>query len=397
MKAADSNPRLEREFGSDSRPRAPPPPILSEPIDRCTTPIVRIMPIRLLSPTAKRGCVVTEWDPVRPSLARIDDGRLRGPDERRRGHGAGHSGPFRVSSAQAARRYVVVGVVLRLTERVPPIQRIAATGRGRAEPPRDQAACFYPCTFEEPNSYLLRRHRGERRRTDSTSAGCSLNADKHDPRAAGRVVTEATVLIMASARPGSQPDAAARASSAIRSWQVVGRPIAGARARCRLRGTAFRETAALLAGNGASAQPLPVRVVRFQPRKPTRGLDDEEAAVVEATTSLHREQYEHSRQARSYLRKRGIDGAKACDLRIGYADGGLARHLRERRLDFDAAQRLGLLTGDRVPPGYEAKGRTSRSSTSIGSPSSRRRMSSAVLRDGATPNRARNSRNRSTK
>ena len=132
----------------------------------------------------------------------------------------------------------------------------------------------------------------------------------------------------------------------------------------RLRGTAFSETAALLAGNGASAHPLPARVVRFPSRRSTRGLNDEEAAVVEAATSLYRERYEHSRQARSYLGKRGIDGATASHLLVGYADGGLVRHLRDRGLSLDAAHRLGLLTGGRdtlagriVVPDIDATGR----------------------------------------
>jgi len=57
-------------------------------------------------------------------------------------------------------------------------------------------------------------------------------------------------------------------------------------------------------------------------------------------------------------------GATACDLRVGYADRGLARNLRDRGLSLDAAQRLGLFAGDRdtlagriVVPDIDATGR----------------------------------------
>ncbi|MEZ4503124.1 MAG: CHC2 zinc finger domain-containing protein [Dehalococcoidia bacterium] len=132
----------------------------------------------------------------------------------------------------------------------------------------------------------------------------------------------------------------------------------------RLDGTAFKETAALLAGNG-HARSLPANVVRFPSPRSVRQPDGEEVAVIEAAASLYREQCERSRRARSYLAKRGIDADTATRLRLGYADGGLARHLRDRKLSLDTAHRLGLLTGGGrdtlagriVVPDLDAEGR----------------------------------------
>ena len=131
----------------------------------------------------------------------------------------------------------------------------------------------------------------------------------------------------------------------------------------RLRGTPFRETAALLA---AVAPVPPANVVPL--RRPARypAITADEAAVVEAAAQLYREQLRRSRHARRYLAKRGIDEASAASARVGYAGGGLARTLRDRRLNLDAARRLGLLAGDRdtfegriVVADLDAEGRAS--------------------------------------
>ena len=113
----------------------------------------------------------------------------------------------------------------------------------------------------------------------------------------------------------------------------------------RLHGTSFRETAALLAGSagrgrssGAAPPPL---------RRPIRAVAADEAAVIEAEASLYAGQYGRSREARSYLRGRGIDDGVASGLRVGFAGGGLARHLERSRLGLETARGLGLLTGDR--------------------------------------------------
>jgi DNA primase len=113
----------------------------------------------------------------------------------------------------------------------------------------------------------------------------------------------------------------------------------------RLRGTDFRETAALLA-DGVS--PRPVNVVPFRaPRTgAARAPADDEAAVIDAAAE-HYARSLQKREALDYLRRRGIDRAIARELRVGYADGGLAHHLRARGLDVGIARDLGLLSGDR--------------------------------------------------
>ncbi len=144
----------------------------------------------------------------------------------------------------------------------------------------------------------------------------------------------------------------------------------------RLRGSAFKETAASLMTAGA-ARVLPSNVVRFPSARGARTIGHDGAAVIEAAVSFYLTRYERSREARSYLAERGVDRNVASRLRLGYADGGLARHLRDRGLSLDAAQQVGLLTGDRealegrtVIPDLDADGRatwlTGRSLTSDG-------------------------------
>ena len=130
----------------------------------------------------------------------------------------------------------------------------------------------------------------------------------------------------------------------------------------RLQGIGFRETAALLAGSagvgrlsGAAPPPL---------RRSIRAVDADEAAVIEAAASLYAGQYGRSPEARSYVRGRGIDDGVASGLRVGFAGGGLARHLERSRLGLETARGLGLLTGDRdtlsgriVVPDLDARGR----------------------------------------
>ena len=114
----------------------------------------------------------------------------------------------------------------------------------------------------------------------------------------------------------------------------------------RIRGTGFRETAALLEA-GAAARPSPPTVPGPPPRRQVRAVRADEATVLEAACSLYAAQYGRSVEARSYVRSRGIDDATASGLRVGFASGGLARHLRDRGLGLDTARALGLLTGDR--------------------------------------------------
>jgi DNA primase len=132
----------------------------------------------------------------------------------------------------------------------------------------------------------------------------------------------------------------------------------------RMRGTAFRETAELLAHVGR-VSPLPTGSQQITPRRSARAISSDELAVMEAASSFYAGQGERSRRARSYLARRGIDNATVTRLRVGYADGGLARHLRERGLSLAVAQRLGLLNSDRdtlqgriVIPDLDAHGQT---------------------------------------
>ncbi len=112
-----------------------------------------------------------------------------------------------------------------------------------------------------------------------------------------------------------------------------------------MHGTGFRETAAMLAGSAGVAPAA--AAVQSPPHRPAPVPDDEAAAVIEAACSLYAAQYARSREARTYLKGRGIDGETAARLRIGVAAGGLARRLRSRGPDLEAARRLGLLAGDR--------------------------------------------------
>lgn len=131
----------------------------------------------------------------------------------------------------------------------------------------------------------------------------------------------------------------------------------------RMRGTGFKETAALLEASTGS-RPPPASVPRPSPRRQVRAVHPDEAAVLEAACSLYAAQYHRSREARSYVRSRGIDDATASGLRLGYAGGGLARHLERRGLGPGTARALGLLAGSRdtlsgriVVPDLDRRGR----------------------------------------
>jgi len=112
----------------------------------------------------------------------------------------------------------------------------------------------------------------------------------------------------------------------------------------RLRGTGFKETAAWLS---SGVMPLPSNVVRFPPARTVRPLAPDEAAVVEAAVEHYERSLGTYPDVRSYLARRGIGLDTARELRLGYAAGGLARHLRDRGHRLDAAQQIGLLADDR--------------------------------------------------
>ena len=114
----------------------------------------------------------------------------------------------------------------------------------------------------------------------------------------------------------------------------------------RMRGISFRETAALLEA-GAGSRPPPASVPGSPPRRQVRAVHADEAQVLEAACSLYAAQYRRSREARAYVRSRGVDDATAAGLRLGFASGGLARHLERRGLGPGTARALGLLAGSR--------------------------------------------------
>ena len=134
----------------------------------------------------------------------------------------------------------------------------------------------------------------------------------------------------------------------------------------RLRGTGFRETAELLAGDSGRASPSAATALPPSVRRPPPELDAEAAAVIETAASLYVRQYRESSEPRAYLRGRGLDDQTISRLRIGFASGGLARRLRSLGFGLNAARRLGLLAGDRdtlggriVIPDLDAHGRAS--------------------------------------
>ena len=114
----------------------------------------------------------------------------------------------------------------------------------------------------------------------------------------------------------------------------------------RIRGTSFRETAALLS-RGLPA--LPANVVRLPARPQAARLDAASLAVVEAAVAHYERALPKYRDVRSYLARRGVSVETARRLRLGYAAGGLARQLRSSGLRLEAAERLGLIAGDREP------------------------------------------------
>ena len=112
----------------------------------------------------------------------------------------------------------------------------------------------------------------------------------------------------------------------------------------RLRGTSFRETAALLS-QGLPA--LPANVIPLPARRPAARLDAASLAVVEATVTHYERALLKYRDVRSYLARREISLESARRLRLGYAAGGLVDQLRSSRLNLEAAERLGLIAGER--------------------------------------------------
>lgn len=129
----------------------------------------------------------------------------------------------------------------------------------------------------------------------------------------------------------------------------------------RLRGRGFKETVSAL---GEHAPPLPANVTRLPARHTRPVLGGDELAAIEAAVA----HYEHIlmvyRDARAYITGRGISLETARSLRLGYAAGGLAEHLRRTGRSIAVAERLGLLRQERdvfrgrvVIPDLDGEGR----------------------------------------
>jgi DNA primase len=117
----------------------------------------------------------------------------------------------------------------------------------------------------------------------------------------------------------------------------------------RLNGVGFREAAGMLSAPSTQCEATRGRrcnVVSIAIRKEHEPLTESEKAVIEAAIAFYHDALRHSREARAYLKTRGIgqDIARRC--RLGFGRFGLAEHLKRRRLSLAAAQRVGLLAGD---------------------------------------------------
>ncbi|MGE3855828.1 MAG: CHC2 zinc finger domain-containing protein [Dehalococcoidia bacterium] len=129
----------------------------------------------------------------------------------------------------------------------------------------------------------------------------------------------------------------------------------------RIRGTPFRETAALLS---RGLPELPANVVPLAPRVSEPRLDPAAAAVMDAAVAHYARTLPQYRDVRAYLSQRGISMETARRLRLGYAAGGLVDRLRSSHLSLEAAERLGLIadgrdtfTGRIVIPDLDVHGR----------------------------------------
>jgi DNA primase len=111
----------------------------------------------------------------------------------------------------------------------------------------------------------------------------------------------------------------------------------------QLRGTSFKETAEALS---LGLPPLPPNVTRFPARRAVRVPAADELAVLDATVAYYERTLTRYADVRAYLARRGVSLETARSLRLGYAAGGLAGHLRSRGLDLAAAERLGLVKPD---------------------------------------------------
>jgi DNA primase len=116
----------------------------------------------------------------------------------------------------------------------------------------------------------------------------------------------------------------------------------------RLQGVAFKEAAAILAGESPhQATPKRAKIVRLTGRRRDEPLTGAEAEVVDAAACFYHDALWHSEQALAYIADRGINDNTARRCRLGFALGGLADQLRRWGLSLAAARRVGLLAEDR--------------------------------------------------
>src|SRR3990170_8714514 len=94
----------------------------------------------------------------------------------------------------------------------------------------------------------------------------------------------------------------------------------------RLHGVAFKEAAAMLAGQPEARlgrEPVPRKIVRLASRRHADPLTRAEADVIDAAASFYHDALWHSQEALAYLAARGIDPNTARRCRLGFGCRGL--------------------------------------------------------------------------
>ena len=118
----------------------------------------------------------------------------------------------------------------------------------------------------------------------------------------------------------------------------------------RVHNVGFKEAAAMLAGPSQEQQdckPMPPKIVRLASRRPAEALTEAETAVIDAAVVFYHDALGRDRSALAYLEKRDIERHTASRCQLGFGCAGLVHYLRERDLSLAAAERVGLLSGER--------------------------------------------------
>ena len=109
----------------------------------------------------------------------------------------------------------------------------------------------------------------------------------------------------------------------------------------RLHGVDFREAVALLAGARVATMPAGAP---HPPKVAVPEVDPMKAApIIETAVAFYEEAVWSRPEALDYLASRGIHGRTVRRFRLGFGVPGLAAALRDRDLDLETAQQLGLL------------------------------------------------------